>query len=226
MKKPHYGWVVCLCGLWLFVSNMGLCSNILSVYLPFIEERGLSDSMGSAILSIRCLFSFAVTFFVELYYRRLSLRGGILMASLLGAASAVVYGLSAGPLGYYAGAALGGVAYGLGCIYPVSLLLTRWFHTHRGLALGISSAGSGVATMVFSPLFTALVLRHSLSTAFFVQAGIMLAGALGVSLLLRDDPAQLGLSPYGPGAAQRRRIGPRRRALKPSPRGCCGCWLS
>ena len=199
MKKPHYGWVVCLCGLWLFVSNMGLCSNILSVYLPFIEERGLSDSMGSAILSIRCLFSFAVTFFVELYYRRLSLRGGILVASLLGAVSAVVYGLSAGPLGYYAGAALGGVAYGLGCIYPVSLLLTRWFHTHRGLALGISSAGSGVATMVFSPLFTALVLRHSLSTAFFVQAGIMLAGALGVSLLLRDDPAQMGLSPYGAG---------------------------
>ena len=93
MKRIHYAWVICLCGLWLFVCNMGLCSNILSVYLPFIEASGLSDSMGSAILSIRCLFSFAVTFLVELYYRKLSLRTGILIASIIGAVSAAVYSI-------------------------------------------------------------------------------------------------------------------------------------
>ena len=36
MKRIHYAWVICLCGMWLFVCNMGLCSNILSVYLPFM----------------------------------------------------------------------------------------------------------------------------------------------------------------------------------------------
>ena len=45
-KQLHYAWIVCLCGLWLFVCNMGLCSNILAVYLPFIEADGISDSMG------------------------------------------------------------------------------------------------------------------------------------------------------------------------------------
>ena len=143
MQKRHYAWVICLCGLWLFVTNMGLCSNILSVYLPFIEESGLSDSMGSAILSIRCLFSFAVTFLVELYYRKLSLRRGILIASLIGAASAAVYSVGGSAFVYYTGAALGGIAYGLGAIYPVSLLLTRWFHTHRGLALGLAKGADG-----------------------------------------------------------------------------------
>ena len=150
MKKIHYAWVICLCGLWLFVCNMGLCSNILSVYLPFIEASGLSDSMGSAILSIRCLFSFAVTFLVELYYRKLSLRTGILLASLIGVASTLIYSIGGSAFLYYTGAALGGIAYGLGAIYPTSLLLSRWFHTHRGLDLGISSAGSGVAAMAFS----------------------------------------------------------------------------
>ena len=199
MQKRHYAWVICLCGLWLFVTNMGLCSNILSVYLPFIEESGLSDSMGSAILSIRCLFSFAVTFLAELYYRKLSLRRGILIASLIGAASAAVYSVGGNAFVYYTGAALGGIAYGLGAIYPVSLLLTRWFHTHRGLALGISSAGSGVAVMAFSPLVSALALRFSLRTTFLLQAAFMLASALVVFLLLRDDPAQKGLAPYGEG---------------------------
>ena len=89
-KQLHYAWVICLCGLWMFVCNMGLCSNILSVYLPFIEAGGISHSMGSAILSIRCLFSFAVTFLAELYYRKLSLRRGVFLASLVGVVSAVV----------------------------------------------------------------------------------------------------------------------------------------
>ncbi len=199
MKRIHYAWVICLCGLWLFVCNMGLCSNILSVYLPFIEASGLSDSMGSAILSIRCLFSFAATFLVELYYRKLSLRAGILIASIFGAVSAAVYSIGGSAFVYYTGAALGGVAYGLGAIYPVSLLLTRWFHTHRGLALGISSAGSGVAAMAFSPLASALVLRFTLRTTFLLQAAFMLMSALLVFLLLRDDPVQKGLLPYGKG---------------------------
>ena len=200
-KQLHYAWIVCLCGLWLFVCNMGLCSNILSVYLPFIEAGGLSDSMGSAILSIRCLFSFAVTFLVELYYRKLSLRRGILLASLIGVASAVVYSIGGSALVYYTGAALGGIAYGLGAIYPVSLLLSNWFHSHRGLALGVSSAGSGVSVMVFSPLVSALVLRYSLRTTFLLQAAFMLVSAVGVFLLLRDDPAQKGLRPFGEGGA-------------------------
>ena len=206
MQKRQYAWVICLCGMWMFICNMGLCSNILSVYLPFIEESGLSHSMGSSILTIRGLFSFAATFLVELYYRKLSLRRGILLASLIGAASAAVYSVaSSAPLGvraflYYTGAALGGLCYGFGTVFPVSLLLTRWFHTHRGLALGISSAGSGVASMVFSPLASALVLKYSLRTAFLAQGAFMLVSALGVFLLLRDDPAQKGLPPYGEGA--------------------------
>ena len=200
MKKPHYAWIICLCGLWLFICNMGLCSNILSVYLPFIEAGGLSDSMGSAILSIRCLFSFAVTFLVELYYRRLSLRWGILLASLIGAASALVYSIGGSVFVYYTGAALGGIAYGLGAIFPTSLLLARWFHTHRGLALGVCSAGSGVAVTIFSPLVSALVLRYSLGTTFLLQAAFMLVSALCVFFLLRDDPSQKGITPYGAGS--------------------------
>ena len=197
----HYAWVICLCGLWMFVCNMGLCSNILSVYLPFIEAGGISHSMGSAILTVRCVFSFAVTFLVGLYYRQLSLRWGIFIACLLGAVSAAVYAIGGSAFVYYVAAALGGVCYGLGSVYPVSLLVNRWFHVHRGLAVGISSAGSGVCIMIFSPLVSALVLRYSLRTTFLLQAGFMLVSAVCVFLLLRDDPAQKGLTPYGEGEA-------------------------
>jgi hypothetical protein len=115
--------VICIAGLWLFLCNMGLCSNILTIYLPFIEATGISGGAGSSILSIRCLFSFITTFFVGVYYRKLSLRRGILIASLVGAAAALVFAVGGGPAVYYAGAALAGVAYGAGSVYPVPLLM-------------------------------------------------------------------------------------------------------
>ena len=196
-SKFHYAWVICLCGLWMFLCNQGLCSNILSIYLPFIEAGGISDSMGSAILTVRCVFSFAVTFLVGFYYQKFSLRTGVLLATLIGGIAYLVYAVGGSAPVYFVAAALGGIAYGLGSIYPVSLLLTNWFHTNRGLAVGISSAGSGVANMAFSPLVSALVLRYSLRTTFLLQAAFMSVSALLLFLLLRDEPAQKGLAPYG-----------------------------
>ncbi len=198
MRKPHYGWAVCLAGLCLFVCNMGLCSNILTIYLPFIEERGVSDSMGSAILSVRCAFSFLTTFFVGIYYEKLSLRWGIFLASAVGVLFPLVFCAAVNaPVLYYAGAALAGIAYGAGCIYPVSLLIGNWFHARRGFALGLSAAGSAVATMGFSPLLSSVVVRHSLTTAFVLQSGIMALSAVIVLLVVRDTPEDMGLLPYG-----------------------------
>ena len=174
---------------------MGLCSNVLTIYLPFIEANGISDSMGSAILSVRCLFSFLATFFVEHFYRRLSLRRGILLVSLVGAAAPLTFCIGSA-FTYYLGAALAGITYGIGCIYPVSLLLSNWFRSRKGLALGISSAGSGVATMLFSPLLTSVALKYTLRTAFLFHAAFSVVSAVAVFLLIWDTPQEKGLDAY------------------------------
>ena len=198
MKKIHYAWVICIACLWLYLCNMGLCSNIFTIYLPFLKAEGLSDSMGSTILSVRCLFSFLATFFVGIYYRRFSLRTGILLASLFGAVSPLVFcAAGSNALIYYLGAALAGIAYGFGCIYPAALLLSNWFHARMGLAVGISSAGSGITTMAFSPLFSSIALRFSLQTAFLAQAAFMLLSAAAVFFVVRDTPQEKSMTAYG-----------------------------
>lgn len=198
MKRGHYAWAVCIACLFLFLCNMGLCSNILTVYLPFIEAKGISDGMGSAILSVRCLFSFLTTFFVGIYYQKFTLRRGILLASIIGTLFPLVFCIAgSNPFIYYLGAILAGIAYGAGCIYPVSLLLANWFHARRGFAIGLSAAGSGVATMLFSPLLSAVVVRFSLQTAFIAQAIFMALSAAAVYLIVRDTPAEKGMLPYG-----------------------------
>ena len=198
MKRGHYAWAVCIACLFLFLCNMGLCSNILTVYLPFIEARGISDGMGSAILSVRCLFSFLTTFFLGTYYQKFSLRQGILIASIIGTLFPLVFCVAlSNPFIYYLGSILAGFAYGAGCIYPVSLLLSNWFHARRGFAIGLSAAGSGVATMVFSPLLSSVVVRFSLETAFIAQAIFMALSTIATFLIIRDTPEEKGMLPYG-----------------------------
>ena len=198
MKRGHYAWAVCFACLLLFLCNMGLCSNILTVYLPFIEARGISDGMGSAILSVRCLFSFLTTFFLSVYYKKFSLRHGILLASLIGAVFPLVFCIAgSNPFIYYLGAILAGFSYGAGVIYPVSLLLSNWFHARHGFAVGLSAAGSGVATMAFSPLLSSVVVRFSLETAFIAQAIFMALCTVVTYLIIRDTPAEKGILPYG-----------------------------
>ena len=199
MKKPHYAWAICLACMLLYVCNMGLCSNILTIYLPFIEETGISDSAGSAMLSIRCLFSFLTTFLVDRFYKSFSIRRGLLLISLVGALYPLVACLEGGLITYYIGAALAGIAYGAGCIYPSALLITNWFSTRRGLAVGISSAGSGISTMLFSPALSAVVLRFSLKTAFVLQSAFMLLCAVVVYLTVRDTPEEMYAEKYSKG---------------------------
>ena len=191
----------------MFITNMGLCSNILTVYLPFIEATGISGSMGSGIISVRCLASFLTTCIVREYYRKLSLRRGILIASIVGALFPIVFSLPGGVITYYLGAVLAGASYGAGVIFPASLLLNNWFHTHKGMAVGLSSAGSGLATMIFSPILSSIVTRYSLRTAFLSQSVFMFISAAVIFLLIRDTPQEKGLKPYGllPSAAEERK---------------------
>ena len=80
--KFHYAWAVCFATMLLVFCNIGLSSNILAVYLPFIEERGITGTQGSSLVTVRCVFSFISTFFVAAYYEKLSLRAGAALATL------------------------------------------------------------------------------------------------------------------------------------------------
>lgn len=202
MKKIHYAWIICLSCLWLYLCNVGLLCNLLTIYLPFIEATGISHSAGSAILSVRTLFSFGTTFLVGWYFQKISLRSGILMGSLLGAVAAVVFSIGGGPMVYYTAAALAGIGYVLSSVYPSSLLLANWFHMRRGLAFGISASGSGLAYLVFSPILSNIILHSSLTTAFLSQAAFLAVSGVAVFLIIRDHPRDLGLQPYGAGTQE------------------------
>lgn len=86
------------------------------------------------------------------FNRRLGLRASIALSVLGEAVGFVLYALADCFALYCAGAAVVGLTYTLGGITATSLLLSRWFHAHRSLALGICSAGTGFCSILLPPL--------------------------------------------------------------------------
>ena len=98
---------------------------------------------------------------------------------------------------YCLSAAITGVGYCLGGMVPLSLIISNWFTARRSLALGISSAGSGISTIFVPPVVTLLIQNRGLKTAFFCEGTFVLLVTAVTWCLLRTHPADLGLEPYG-----------------------------
>lgn len=96
---------------------------------------------------------------------------------------------------------LGGpVALGSVCIgnLPNNASVACWFVRRRGRALGVATAGISAGGMIFAPLAEHLIARFGWRTAF-ATLGVLAATLVlpPVLLLMRRDPAELGLVPDG-----------------------------
>ena len=198
MKRIYYGWLVCAAATGLIFITMGTVSNGFSVYLPFImAERGLTNAQTSSLVTLRCLVSFFAMLVIGWYYRVFSLRAGTAAAAGCAGAAFLLYSTAGDYRTFCIGAAVSGLSYGFGSMIPVSILMARWFVRRRALALSICATGSGIATVVLPPATTRLVESLSMPAAFRLEAAFIFALAAVVFLLLRNDPSEKGLRPYG-----------------------------
>lgn len=197
-KNLRQAVLVCAgCTLMLLVTG-GLAVNVYSAAQPYIlAQNGFTNTQTSLIITIRSAVYLLCMLFVTQYYRLVGYRFGCASACLLAGVSFAMFAAAKSLAAYYAAGVVAGLCYGLGSMVPASILISRWFRSHRGLALGICAAGTGLATVVFSPLLTRLIEARGLSEAFWWTAAFcMLCGAASF-FLVRSSPERCGLTPFG-----------------------------
>lgn len=93
--------------------------------------------------------------------------------------------------------ALSGLGTGMvgGVLGPA--VANRWFVERRGLVIGIFGASLSAGQLVFVPLLMAVVLSVGWRWSSVALGVIAFLVAIPVLIFLRDDPADLGLTPYG-----------------------------
>ena len=197
-KKLEYGWVVCgACALVLFCTN-GLASTGFAAYQPyFISIGGLSNTQASSLLTIRQLLGVIVIFGIPRLTQRFKLRALAITGMLICGLSFVSYGLVRSYPGYCLSAALAGISYGLCGTVLISAIISRWFNEHRGLAMGICMAATGLSATVATPFITSMVRSASLQKTFIIEAGFIFFLVALVCIFLRDGPDSVHTHPVG-----------------------------
>lgn len=86
------------------------------------------------------------------------------------------------------------LALGTGPIYTVvNSTASRWFKQKRGFAIGITSSGGGLGTIIIAPFATYLISRFGWRMAFMVLGFVTWVTMACASLLLKKDPRDMGL---------------------------------
>ncbi|GEM_PF-1999305 len=195
-KSKKYAWVICALGLLSMFCSMGIASNMMSFFLPYIEQTGISHSAGSALISVRALFSLLTLLLINWYYKKTDLRKGLFIAMATIALSAFLYSISKSVVMYVIATAFGGVGFALGGAVPVSVMVKRWFKDRLGIALALATLGSSIASVTLPPMLEVLVQEIGLSGTYLSVAAFSGLSALLMILFVRDNPEDIGLEAY------------------------------
>ena len=197
-KRLHYAWVV------LGVTFVCLLTAAAVRSVPGIIVRPLEAEFGWS----RAAIALAVSINLILYGLAGPLLGRLMdrvgpRAVATGAFALLGLG-AAGTLfmtkvwqlqllwGLVVGAGSGGASMVMG-----ATVANRWFDQRRGLALGILGAAISAGQLIFTPTIMQLTVRYGWRAGtLFVSAVIGLL-LLPVAVLLRNQPGDMGLRPYG-----------------------------
>ncbi|MBI2958848.1 MAG: MFS transporter [Betaproteobacteria bacterium] len=200
----HYAWVVLLAACVLNVVSRADSASFGVFIDPLVEQFGWKRGDISFAYSLAFLAGLPAMVAMGWLGDRWGARTLMIGASLLIGTGTVLlgtikelwhfyvfYGLFVGSLGNAAFTVL------------LPVIVTRWFHRHMGMAVGIYWAAMGAGPVIFAPLFRWLIETRGWSWSFTV-IGIVVGGILvAFSWLIRSSPYEKGLSAYGAESSSR-----------------------
>jgi MFS family permease len=196
--RVHYGWIVAGVTFLTLLAAAGVRSTPGVLIVPLEREFGWTRATVSAAVSVSLLlYGFSGPFAAALMERFGVRRTMMLALSLLTCGVGLTTAMRASwqldfLWGVVVGTGTGAIAMTLG-----AHVATRWFAERRGLVMGMLTASSATGQLIFLPLLASLVVLHGWRAASAAVCGVALALVPVVALLMRDDPAEIGLRPFG-----------------------------
>jgi MFS family permease len=199
-RRIHRAWLVAAVTMGALIAAAGFRSSTGALLEPLEHEFGWSRATTSGAVSLNLVVYGLTAPFAAALMERFGVRrvvAAALSLVALGAGLTLVM-TSAWQLwllwGFAVGIGTGALALVFGAV-----VANRWFVRHRGVVVGVFSAASSTGQLVFLPAIAHLAEGPGWRWA----AGLVTAFALAlvplVWWILRDQPADVGTTPYGAG---------------------------
>lgn len=194
-EEVFWGWYVVSGSFSIMVVTYGVRYSFGVFVKPMLAEYGWSMTiiqMGSSIN----LFMYAITgVFTGWLLDRIAPKWIIIAGILVTSSGLFLASYIKTPLGLYIsyGVLVGTGSAGCGMVV-CSAAVGKWFDRHRGVALGISSMGIGVGTMLMAPFAAYIVKHYSWQSGFLSIGFMMLVTGVFISCVFmgKKSPVQAG----------------------------------
>ena len=201
LRRLHYGWIVAGVTFLTLLAAAGIRSTPGVLIIPLEKEFGWTRTTVSLAVSINLLLYGLFGPFAAALMDRLGVRR-VMLASLALVATGV--GFTAVMRAPWQLILLWGVVVGLGtgttALVLGAYIANRWFAERRGIVMGVLTASVATGQLLFLPSLASLVVTHGWRWAVLAVSGAALVMIPLVFVLMRDDPADVGLRPFGAGA--------------------------
>jgi sugar phosphate permease len=196
-RRIYYGWVVVAVAVMLSLVMWGVRSAPSVLIKPLEADFGWSRAEISSAIAIGLVMTafsaIAGGVLIDRYSMRLIMLGILVLGGISVALASTMTALWQMTVLW---GILVGIATGISGVLGASLA-ARWFVEKRGLIQGILGAGTSAGQLIFLPVMTWLVVQFGWRDATMILAVIALAFIPIVFLFMRDNPADVGLLPYG-----------------------------
>jgi MFS family permease len=198
MKSPlFYGYVIALAGFVIMTATFSTRFAFGVFFKPLQAEFGWTRAVTSGAFSLSMILEGLVGILMGGLNDRLGPRAVLTVCGLLVGLGCVLMSQvhEIWHLYLFFGILLGiGMS---GAWVPITSTTTRWFIKRRALVSGFVLTGTGLAALIAPPIADLLISNYQWRHSFVIIGIAALVTIFPASQLLRRDPAQMGLLPYG-----------------------------
>lgn len=197
--KIHYAWWIMIACAFILFGNLGTTSSCAGVFFPaVVEELGVTYAGISLYISF---MTGTMALFQPIARKILAVcdvRIVFALAILISAGGFALMGTYHSLVGFY----ISGIMLGLGDSFitfqMIPTMITRWFRTKVGFAMGFCAAMSAVGGTIMAPVCGILIANLGWRTAYLVFSSIGFCIAMPFALFVfRNHPKDKGLEPFG-----------------------------
>ncbi len=176
----------------------GSVLNTFTVFLkPIVEDLGwgrgtLSFAMAMGALGMGVSAPIAGKLIDRMGARPLMIAGSLMIGIGILVASRIMF-----PWQVYIIYAFIGCGLACASVIPCSLIISNWFISRRGMAMGMMAMGTSIGGMCVTPIANWIIYNHSWRFAYvFSGLIILLLGVPLIVLRIRPHPSDAGFEPF------------------------------
>jgi len=201
-KKIFYGWYVVAACFVLLTGSVGIGWNCLAQFIkPICDDLGYSRPAVAAILTILygvfLVLCIAAGRIFSVFRQASLMKVGVFLLPLCW----VAFSFASSLIWLYVCTAVTTFAiFTIGNV-PCSIILNNWFVDKIGFVTGLTFMGGGIGGMLFNSLTGVLLTHFGWRNTFLILAAVIFVIVYPcVFFIIRVDPREMGLTPFGAAA--------------------------